>query len=175
MRRIIWNIRCSDIDFSQYSLATRAIVAGLVWLSRLPWAVATNSRAGQRVHAGLGYRPRRWIYLPNGLDTSEWRPNLEDRAKVRRELGFSESDIVVGMVARVDPQKDHAGFLAAVRMLVAKHPRLRVLLVGQGTRTLPLPEELRPVTAALGQRSDVPRLMRARSIFSSPRRPTGRG
>ena len=167
VRRIIWNIRCSDIDFSQYSPVTRAIVAVLVWLSRLPWAVATNSRAGQRVHEGLGYRPKRWIYLPNGFDTSEWRPDAEDRAKVRRELGFSEDDIVVGMVARVDPQKDHATFLAAARMLVAKHPRLRILLVGQGTRKLSLPEELRPVTAALGERSDVPRLMRSLDLLVS--------
>ncbi len=167
VRRIIWNVRCSDMDFTRYAPLTRGTVAVLARLSRLPWAVATNSRAGQRVHDGLGYRPKRWIYLPNGFDAADWKPDAQQREAVRAELGLSEGDVLAGMVARVDPQKDHATFLEAVRMLSTRYRRLRVLLVGHGTAELSLPEELRSITVSLGERRDVPRLLRALDLLVS--------
>jgi glycosyltransferase involved in cell wall biosynthesis len=167
VRRIIWNVRCSDMDFTRYAPLTRGTVAVLARLSRMPWAIATNSRAGQRVHDGLGYRPKRWVYLPNGFDTNEWKPDAQQREAVRSELGLSEGDILAGMVARVDPQKDHATFLEAVRMLSTRYRRLRVLLVGHGTVELSLPEELRSSTVALGERRDVPRVLRALDLLVS--------
>jgi glycosyltransferase involved in cell wall biosynthesis len=165
--RIIWNIRCSDMEFSRYPATTRWVVAALVRLSGLPWAIGVNSRAGQRAHDRLGYRPRQWAYLPNGFDTEVWRPNAQERGEVRKELGFVDSDTVVGMVARVDPQKDHATFLEAARVVLARHPRFRVLLVGRDTDGLELPDELRSITKVLGERRDVKRLMQALDILVS--------
>jgi glycosyltransferase involved in cell wall biosynthesis len=167
VRRIIWNIRCSEIDFSRYSPATRWVVVALVRLSRVPWAVASNSCAGQQAHQRLGYRPRRWVYLPNGFDTDAWKPEPQERAALRRALGLADGDVVVGMVARVDPQKDHAAFLEAASLVAARHPQLRVLLVGRDTDTLAVPQILRPVTQALGERSDVQRVMQALDILVS--------
>ena len=80
--RVIWNLRCSNIDFDQYAYTTRWIVKILTWLSPLPKLVSVNSRAGQRVHEVLGYRPRHWMLLPNGLDLDEYRP---DGSRTARE------------------------------------------------------------------------------------------
>ena len=168
VRRIIWNIRCSDIDFSRYAPMTRKIATLLAWLSWLPWAVATNSHAGRRVHEALGYRPRRWAFLPNGFDSEQWKPDPADRAAVRRELGLAEGDFVIGMVARVDPQKDHAGFLDAVQIAAGKHPRLRLVLVGKDTQELSVPQGLGRVVTALGERRDVPQLMRMFDVIVLP-------
>ncbi len=166
-RRIIWNLRCSDMDFAHHAPLTRWIVTVLAWLSPLPYAIASNSNAGRRAHEVLGYRPKRWAYLPNGFDTNEWKPVAADRAAVRRELGFSATEFVVGMVARVDPQKDHANFLEAARILATRYPHLRVLLIGRGTNEMSVGDELRPRTVALGERRDVPRLMRALDLLVS--------
>ncbi len=167
VRRIIWNLRCSDMDFAHYAPLTRRIVTVLARLSPLPYAVATNSNAGRRAHEALGYRPKRWAYLPNGFDTNVWKPVAADRAAVRRELGFQPSDFVIGMVARVDPQKDHANFLEAARLLAARHPHLRILLVGRETNEIAVPDALKPLTVALGERRDVPRIMRALDLLVS--------
>ena len=161
VRRIVWNIRCSDMDFDRYAPTTRRIVKVLARLSRVPWAIVANSEAGRRAHEGLGYHPKRWVYLPNGFDPEEWKPDATDREKVREELGFSASDVVMGMVARVDPQKDHATFLEAARLLKERLPFLRLLLVGRDTCALQVPVALKAATVALGERRDVPRLMRA--------------
>jgi glycosyltransferase involved in cell wall biosynthesis len=167
VRQIIWNVRCSDMDFKRYAPTTRRIVGVLARLSRVPWAVATNSEAGRSAHESLGYHPKRWVYLPNGYDTELWKPDAADRASLRHELGFSETDRVIGMVARVDPQKDHASFLAAAAELQAKRPDVRVLLVGRGTRQLALPEALRSAVVAVGERQDVPRLTRTLDLLVS--------
>jgi glycosyltransferase involved in cell wall biosynthesis len=166
-RRVVWNVRCSDMDFSRYSPVVRGVVAALARMSPLPWAVATNSKAGQRVHEALGYHPKRWVLLPNGIDVTEFKPDAQQREAVRAELGLSEGDVLAGMVARVDPQKDHATFIEAVRMLSTRYRRLRILLVGARTAEYPLPEELRAITVALGERRDVPRLLRALDLLVS--------
>jgi glycosyltransferase involved in cell wall biosynthesis len=102
--------------------------------------------------------------LPNGFDPDEWRPDEADRTAVRRELGFENGHTVVGLVARVDPEKDHATFLAAAASAVAVRPELRFVLAGRGTETLKIPEALRGRMAMLGERRDMPRLYRGLDI-----------
>jgi glycosyltransferase involved in cell wall biosynthesis len=161
VRRVIWNIRCSNIDFGNHARATRWIVRALSWVSPLPAAISTNSRAGQLAHRALGYRPRLWAVLPNGLDLKEYRPNKQDRFKVRNELGIGPRDFAVGMVARVDPQKDHANFLTAANLVLASNPQSRFILVGRGTEGVGARDEI----LTLGERSDVPRLLRGLDLI----------
>jgi glycosyltransferase involved in cell wall biosynthesis len=66
---------------------------------------------------------------------------------MRARLGYTDADTVFALVARVDPMKDHAAFLAAL----AQRPGLRGLLVGAGTEALDLPAN----ATALGRRDDV--------------------
>jgi glycosyltransferase involved in cell wall biosynthesis len=167
VRRIIWNLRCSEFTFSDHPATTGHIVALLARLSRLPSAVAANSISGRRAHEALGYRPRRWIYLPNGFNTEEWRPDAAERARTRADLGLSDHHFVIGRIGRADPQKDFATFLEACRMLVEPLPSVQIMLIGQGTQELAIPSELRPRTLVLGERRDVPRLMRALDLLVS--------
>lgn len=161
---VIWNLRCSDMDLTSYSRLTRIILRILAQLSRFPYAVAANSDSGRAAHEACGYRPRRWLSLPNGFDLDVWYPDDADRTTVRAELGVSANDILIGLVARVDAQKDHATFLSAASLVAQQEPRARFLLVGQGTDHLPLPPQLNGRLYALGQRDDIPRLTRAMDI-----------
>ena len=167
VRRVVWNLRCSDMDFSRYSRATRWVVAVLARLSAFPVAVAANSQAGRRAHEVLGYRPRRWVYLPNGFDLTEWYPDAADRPAVRAELGLSADDVVLLHVARVDPQKDHQTFAAAAVRVAASCPQVRFVLVGRGTESLAVPPGLAGRWLTLGERRDIPRLMRMADFLVS--------
>lgn len=164
VRRVIWNLRCSNIDFARYARTTRVIVTALSWMSFLPGAVVVNSDNGRTHHLSLGYQPRKWIYLPNGLDISFWRPNWADRVNIRREFGLNEQNLLVGMVARVDPQKDHSTFLAAAEDVANTQENVRFLLVGDGAEELKLPRSLVDKVIVLGYRHDVEKLMRAMDI-----------
>ena len=131
--RLIWGIRCSDMDMRRYARSTRYVLKLLPLLSSRTDLVLCNSDAGRAAHERLGYRPPRWQVVPNGLDLDRFRPRRDERGAVRAELGLSEDDFVVGMCARVDPMKDHATFVEAATVLTSTVPEARFILIGAGT------------------------------------------
>lgn len=130
---VVWNVRCSDMRLDRYAWTTRALVRVLAALSRYPAAVVVNSRAGRRWHAELGYRPRRWVDLPNGFPTAIWTPDPDTRARRRAELGVPDTATLFVCAARVDPMKDHETLLAAFEQARNAGADVRLMLVGQGT------------------------------------------
>lgn len=130
-RPVAWNLRCSNMDLSQYRWSTRVVVKILIWLSSWPDVVMANSAAGRRWHADLGYRPRRWEFVPNGVDAAIFRPDAKARARWRQRLGVKDNDILIGMVARRDPMKDHEGMLRAAAEAARCHQNLAFVLAGR--------------------------------------------
>ncbi len=159
-RNVIWNLRCSALDFHDYAVTTRWLAYLLARMSHCPRAITHNSHTGREAHERLGYRPHRWIYTPNGFDTDEWHPDEEDRQAVRAEWGIADDQVIIGMVARYSPQKDFPTFFAAASEAVTACPKAHFVLIGRGTENLGIPVPLRGHLSALGERSDIPRLLR---------------
>ena len=161
--RLVWSIRCSALDLRHYGgLGLRLVVKACTLLSGWPDLVTANSAAGLESHLALGYRPRRMEVVANGIDVDEFRPDAAARRAVRIELGIPENATVLAHVARVDPMKDHAAFLAAMEQL----PDLSALLVGVGTENLPAARNV----LRLGRRHDVARLFAAADFVVSSSR-----
>ena len=131
--RLIWGVRCSDMDMSRYARGSRFILTLLPRLSRRADLVLCNAEAGRAVHQRLGYRPARWRVVPNGVDVERFRPRPGERSAVRGELGVNDEHFVIGMCARVDPKKDHATFVKAAGALAETVPEARFVLIGAGT------------------------------------------
>jgi glycosyltransferase involved in cell wall biosynthesis len=123
---LLWNIRCTQ------SVGAGAVRGILRRCSRLPRAVIVNSLAGRRYHERLGYRPRRWEYVPNGFDTAAFKPEPAARRRLRSALGIDDDAVVIGLSARWHPMKDHATFFAAAARLATRHPQLVLVLAGAG-------------------------------------------
>jgi glycosyltransferase involved in cell wall biosynthesis len=130
---IVWNIRCSNMELSQYSRLTAFVVKILKALSRFPDAVVTNSQSGQKFHTTLGYAPRRWVQIPNGIDADLFQPNIPSGQDLRRTFDIPEDAIVVGLLGRVDPMKDYPTFLRAMERLSLVHENLYCMVAGKGT------------------------------------------
>ena len=128
---LVWNIRSSDIDTSQYKPLSGLVIRACARLSGRPQAVVVNSLAGQAVHTGLGYHPRRWVHIPNGVDVDRYKPDPDARRAVRAELGLPVDAILIGMNARYDPMKNHSGFIQAAGKLVRSSLDVHFLLAGQ--------------------------------------------
>lgn len=128
---ILWNLRCSGINHSTRSAMGLGILAKL---SGFPRGVVVNSAAGKRLHESLGYRPRRWKLIPNGFDLDRFSPDPLARSALRKELELPEDAMLVGLVARYDPLKDHATFLKAAGCLLKDYGMQNVsfVLVGRG-------------------------------------------
>ena len=167
--RQVWSLRGALHNLDGLPWHTRAIVRLLARRSAHPDLVAINSREGLAHHARLGYRPRRWLVLPNGCDTAIFRPDAADRAAVRAELGLPDDAVVFVSVARVHPQKDHPTLLAAIGAAQRSDPRLHLVMLGTGTDTLvaAAADDAKGRVLGLGPRPDVARLLRGCDVVVS--------
>jgi L-malate glycosyltransferase len=109
-----------------------------VWLNRLAYrladAVLANSDAVGRLVVEEGTAPDRVVVVPNFVDDAAFElPPSDFVTSTRRELGIEDGDVVVGCVANLHPIKDHATLLRAVARLTVRHPRIRLVLVGDGS------------------------------------------
>ena len=170
---VVWNIRASDMDMAKYSRLSAWTLRACARLSPFPRAVVVNSLAGKVFHVRSGYHPREWALIPNGFDMHAYGPDSAARAVIRAELGFGDDDIVIGLIARLDPMKDHPTFLRAAALLAARLPHARFLLAGRGVtaddpglRRLLAAGDLTAKVRLLGERRDIPQLMAALDIAS---------
>lgn len=169
--KILWNLRCSNVDFKYYAKTTRLIFAMLSRLSRFPDAVVINSEAGKLFHIKSGYNPQKWEVIPNGFDTERYKPNREIRAGFRKSLGLGESAYIVGIVARYDPIKHYLNFFEAAGTLSVAFPNVYFVIAGRGINKendnlnkMILKNGLNKNTFLLGERDDLPEIIPAFDI-----------
>jgi glycosyltransferase involved in cell wall biosynthesis len=132
-RPVIWGIRHALDAYAQEPSRLRAVIRAGSWVSHHARAVVYNSARSAQQHAALGYAQTRTLVLPNGFDTEALAPDHNAGRAVRESLGLDLATPVVGLIARVDPLKDHDTFLAAAQQLQAMRPSVRFLLVGRDT------------------------------------------
>ena len=168
---IAWNVRCSDMNLQHYPRLTGLVLRALVRLSRFPEIVIFNSNAGWRFHQSLGYHPRRWVVIPNGFDLDEFYPDSEARFTFRKEIKLPPEAVLVGLIARYDPMKDHQTFLRAVASVLDRRREVRFVLIGHGVdeSNPELVAEIRnynlsPHLHLLGARADVRKIMPALDV-----------
>ena len=173
--KVAWAIHNSTLSRRHVKARTRAVVRACAWLSRrVPHRILCCSEVAQRLHVDWGYPSDRIEIVPNGFDVSRFRPDAQARAAVRAELGVSAQAPLVGLIARYDPQKNHAGFLQAAAAVRRRHPEARFLLAGTrvdaGNAAL-LDQVgahgLQQAVHLLGPRDDVPRLMASLDLLVS--------
>ncbi len=170
---LVWSIRQTNLDLASIRLRTRRIARAGAWLSRvLPDRILYNAETSRRVHEAFGYRRAATDQvIPNGFDTGSFAPDPVARAAVRAELGIDPGAMVVGLVARFDPQKDHRTFVAAAGAIHAARPDIWFVLCGRGidAGNATLLEWIEGAgiagrTRLLGQRPDIARLNAAFDI-----------
>jgi glycosyltransferase involved in cell wall biosynthesis len=127
------------------------------------------SHAGLERYVRVGAVPRHKIrYIPNGVDTERFKPNLEDRLKFRKELGVE--GFVWLAVGRFDPPKDYPSMLQAFARVVHKHSNTILLIAGDGPLRKTMENLARELgiekrTKFLGIRRDIPQLMNAADAY----------
>lgn len=169
--RIVWNIRCADMGVMYETGRNAAVLQLLALLSRWPDAVITNSHAGKDRHAKAGYRPKAWEILPNGFDIALFRPRKDAGRELRRQLSLGDDSLLVGLVARFDPIKDHPTFLRAAAVCAQETDEAHFVLVGsciddrnEALRELIQQFDLSDRVHLLGERTDIPFLTSAFDI-----------
>ena len=115
-------------------------------------AVITVSAELRQRAIHLGAAPERVTTILNGCDSSIFR--LGDRAAARTRLGLEADAELILYVGRLDVNKGLREMMAAMSRLAPKHPRLQLVVVGEGL----FEKELRELAgqAGLGGRVRLP-------------------
>ena len=163
-KKLFWNVRCSNLDLSRYRWTTKAVQKFLTVFSRFPNAIISNSRAGIKAHREIGYKAKKWIYFPNGIDHLECERKDHYRSQTRSVLNIPNDAFIFGFIARVDPMKNHDSLLRAAEQLLNERDNTYFVLIGRGTQNLKFPEILRPKIICLGERQDIHQLIQSFDI-----------
>ncbi len=157
------------------SAEDRAILAALT--PRMDRLVAV-SRAMERKIAEERPSATPVSLIYNGVDLVRY-DHQEPCCTLREEYGMPADAQVVGIVARLEPEKGHPTLLDAWPLVLRRVPSARLLVVGEGSRRPALEEQ----AAALGiadrvgistevSSTDVPKVLRGFDVLVLPSRST---
>ncbi len=170
---VVWSLHSCNNDLSLEKRMTVTIIRLCRLLSRRAAKIIYVSEESRRQHERMGYCVKNSVVIPNGFDMTSFAPSTEARASVRAELGVSDDQLLIGLVGRFHPMKDHINFLLAAKMLSNEYNAAHFLLVGREVDARN--HVLRRHVAAwglegrahlLGERHDIARLIAASDISS---------
>ncbi len=128
------------------------------------------SRAGLERYVSKRIVPSHKIrYIPNGVDTEQFKPDPHIRLQVREKLGL-EKNFVWLAVGRFDVPKDYPNMLQAFSQVVKEKPESFLLIVGDGLlrrsiEKLAFKLKIDDRVRFLGTRQDIPQLMNAADAY----------
>jgi len=80
-----------------------------------------------------GLAPRqKMTVIPSAVDLARFDRRPGDRAAAKRALGLDEDAPTVGILARLDVHKGHFDLLRTLPDLIASHPKLMAVFIGDG-------------------------------------------
>ena len=74
-------------------------------------------------------------YIPNGVDTTVFKPDITKRTEFRRKLGFKENDFVVLYFGNLRAAKGISTFLKAMFKIIPKTENIKFLIAGTGPQS----------------------------------------
>ncbi|VVS94874.1 glycosyltransferase [Desulfoluna spongiiphila] len=178
--RIIWHIRSLPFVTFRSHPSRFIIQRTLAALSKLPDAIISNSFMARDTHKQICYSTKNWQIIPNGLSTTVYCPNQNDRDSVREELCIPSDAIVIICVGRYAREKGYPVLFEAIRILFSRlSPCLidNIVLVACGHNVtldnLEIKKEFdqkftEKNVRLLGKRADIPRLLRSADMSVSP-------
>lgn len=118
-------------------------------------------------------RAEKIVTVYNGIETGQFKTASRFRDTVRKELGVSPGEVMVGSMGELTRQKGYRYLLEAIPEILKTGNPVKFFIAGEGELKEPLIKQrdeagLEEVVTFLGFRSDVPRLLAAFDIFVLP-------
>lgn len=169
---VSWGIRHANLDPAQNGRSTVLVAKLCARLSGLiPGKIISCSEQAVKVHHAIGYEETKFVTIANGYELEIFKTDFAAAASVRRELDIADTQLVFGMVARFDHQKDHANLMSALGLLKKSGLKFVCILVGTGMdagnldlAALIKDADLLHNVRLLGPRNDIPAIMNALDI-----------
>ena len=130
--RVVWGVRASNMDMRQYDWLAKSTCWLETRVSRFADLIVFNSNAGRNYHLASGFDGSRTAVIPNGVDTERFAADRVSGSRLRASWRVPEGSLLIGIVARLDPMKDHQTFLSAAAILANSRADARFVCIGAG-------------------------------------------
>jgi glycosyltransferase involved in cell wall biosynthesis len=131
IKAIAWGLHNFNLNSDGASFSTRVTAKLCAALSGIiPASIISCSERAVSAHINVGYKENKFTVIPLGYNLSIYNENQFKRNQIREKWGFSQENIVLGCVARWDPQKDHRNLLSAIELLRVQYPLVKLVLAG---------------------------------------------
>ncbi len=173
VKKIIWNVRYSNLEFGKTKIITILIIKILAKLSYIiPQSIVIVSKRAIKIYENVGYDKKKLIFIPNGYDLSILMPNEFEKISFKKNNNISTKIPLIGNVARYDPKKDHLNLLKALLIIKSKKINFHCILVGTGIdkNNLKLVQEIKKLNLSnhiklMGQKDNIYSVMNGLDIY----------
>jgi len=171
VKSIYWNLRSAELHKKKTKKRTRMVVKACAMLSNyVPSKIVSCSNRAISVSLGFGYA-NNFELIPNGCNTLLFSPDKSYRFEMRKGWNVLDDYFVIGMIARYDPQKDHANLIKSFAIISRKRNDVKLILAGSGVDysneelvSCINKEGVLEKVILLGQQSNIPKVMNGLDI-----------
>ena len=135
--------------------------------------LACSTEAAQWLYGGMKVKNHEVKLLKNGVNCEMLSFDASIRKRIRQDLGFTETEIVVGHIGKFIPVKNHTFLLDIISSMIKMNSNIRGILVGDGELKRQIVEKAKKMEIDdkiqfLGVRSDIAELLMAMDIYIMP-------
>lgn len=170
---VLWAVHHSLQDIHNERRSSRFFIRSGAALSGGVSGISYCAQVSAAQHEAIGFASDRSIVIPNAIDTDEFRPDAEARARLGVIAGIPDGRIIIGNVGRDHPMKDQARMVAAIARLLELGYDVQGVLIGTGqdvgsarraSHELGISDRI----STLSERSDIAKLVSGFDIFLLP-------
>jgi glycosyltransferase involved in cell wall biosynthesis len=169
---IIWGVRSTKIPQGIFSITYWLVKICAVLSYWVPNKIVCCAEAAKKEHKSLGYSSKKMVVIPNGYNFSVFDSQVNFRKKARSSIGYSDLDIVIGIIGRFDPLKDFNNFISAASELSLLSLNAKFLMIGRDLEwsnsllaDCIKSKGLEDKFTLLGEKLDIPYYLSAMDIF----------
>jgi glycosyltransferase involved in cell wall biosynthesis len=114
------------------------------WAGRfVDYYIAVSEAVGRYLIEQKRLPGRKVFVIKNGIDLTRFNPSHHAPLGIKSGIGFEESDPILLVAGRLEPQKGHAVLLGAFPAVCREFPRARLVCIGDGDLRGKLENEVR--------------------------------
>lgn len=118
IKNIYWSLHLSNVSFRSLKFNTYILIRLLSFLSYfIPKRIISCSKAGYQSHVSILYNKSIFTYIPLGFNYDMFYFDQNIRDNFRNKFNLTDSNKVIGCVARWDLQKDHNNLFKSISLL----------------------------------------------------------
>lgn len=140
-------------------------------LLRTSWAVGVSRLSTEKIKKEYPFSASKMLTIRNGIVISKFQEASNgSRARMRLELGLMPDALLIAIVARLNPVKNHELLLHAFLPVARQKPDSYLIIIGDGKLRSALEDQTRNLglekqVLFLGDRRDIPALLSGMDLF----------